>query len=338
LVTEYGRYDADRARAIALYQSGEQERAVQALVQFTGRTERLRQLANDLLRVRRAEVTGRIAEAERAWRRALIVLGVALAVAIASAIALTWRSEHVTRLLQRIEVSSTQLALERARAAQAEKMSALGEMATAVAHEVLNPLTGVKTALQLLARDEPSDGVRETVSAVDAEIRRVEGLARRLMGFARPLKAEVRACDLEEILVRVMAAVRPEAAAHQVRLEPELNGNGRMIADPDLLTQVLINLTSNACQAMLDGGTVHIALLHQPNWKVIEVRDDGPGLLPEVAARLFQPFTTSKRDGHGLGLAISQNIMLAHGGRIEARPNTPAPGTTFAVWLPEMST
>src|SRR5258708_1049877 len=69
----------------------------------------------------------------------------------------------------------------------AEKVGGVGERATAGAQGVLNPLTGVKTALQLLARDEPSDGVRDTVTAVDAEIRRVEGLARRLMGFARPL-------------------------------------------------------------------------------------------------------------------------------------------------------
>jgi signal transduction histidine kinase len=215
-------------------------------------------------------------------------------------------------------------------------MSALGEMATAVAHEVLNPLTGVKTALQLLARTHATSEVRDTVSAVDAEIRRVEGLARRLMSFARPLKPEVRACDLDEILPRVLAAVRADAEANRVQVRAAFDGVEHMLAaDPDLLTQVLINLTVNACQAMRDGGIVRIALKQHAAWKVIEVQDEGPGLHPDIAARLFQPFTTSRREGHGLGLAISQNIVLAHGGRIEARSNAPAPGTTFAVWLPE---
>jgi signal transduction histidine kinase len=202
---------------------------------------------------------------------------------------------------------------------------------------VLNPLTGVKTALQLLARTQPSDAVRETVVAVDTEIRRVEGLAQRLMGFARPLKPDVRACDLDEIVPRVIAAVLADAKAHRVEVRSEIDGGQRtLIADPDLLTQVLINLTANACQAMLNGGTVRLTLKRDARWNLIEVQDEGPGLLPEVAARLFQPFTTSKRDGHGLGLAISQNIVLAHGGRIEARSNEPGPGTTFAVWLPEL--
>jgi signal transduction histidine kinase len=93
---------------------------------------------------------------------------------------------------------------------------------------------------------------------------------------------------------------------------------------------------ANACQAS-SAGVVQVALRAEPGWRVIDVIDGGRGLSPAVAAQLFTPFVTDRADGHGLGLAISQSIALAHGGRIEARANAPAPGTTFSVWLPEVA-
>jgi signal transduction histidine kinase len=370
LVAEYGRYDADRARAISEYDRGLKDVAVATLVASSSRVPRLRELALELIRDRRAEVTERLQQADRVWEHALVALAIAVVLAIFGALFggyllarsvarplydLVLRaesaaggarvevtaddeigalSEHVTRLARTIETSSAAIAEQRTRLVQAEKMSALGEMATGVAHELLNPLTGVKTALQLLGRTNPAPEVRDTITAVDIEVKRVEEMARRLMSFARPARPETQRVALDEILPRVMQATAPHEA-RGVRVVPALNGLRHVTADPDLLTQVLINLVVNACQATPDGQPVEIRAHGERGFSIVEVVDHGKGLSPDVAARLFAPFVTDKRDGHGLGLAISQNIALAHGGRIEAKPNAPAAGMTFSLWLPE---
>jgi signal transduction histidine kinase len=201
-----------------------------------------------------------------------------------------------------------------------------------VAHELLNPLTGVKTAMQLLDKTQKSPEVHETVVAVDAEVRRVEQMARRLMSFARPAMPQPQRVDLDELMPRLLQATPMQG----VRVVPALNGVRNVTADPDLLLQILVNLVVNACQATPAGGDpVELRARAEHGWRIVDVVDRGRGLSPEVAARLFSPFVTDKRDGHGLGLAISQNIAIAHGGRIEAQPNTPGPGMTFSLWLPE---
>jgi signal transduction histidine kinase len=141
----------------------------------------------------------------------------------------------------------------------------------------------------------------------------------------------------------VVDATRPDADARKVRVEPVLDGVRRVEADPELLVQVLVNLTVNACQATPErksaaGAVVRISARREGAWRIIEVEDEGSGIAPEVAGRLFTPFVTTRREGHGLGLAVSQNIALAHGGRIEVRSNAPDRGSTFSLFLPEAST
>lgn len=338
LSAEYGRYDADRARAIDQFKAGDLGGATRTLEANRAHVERLRELANKLIKIRRDEVTARLTSAETAWHRALIALLFTVLFSVGGAASIGYLVAR--RVTARIESSQAALEEQRARLAQAEKMSALGEMAAAVAHEVLNPLTGVKTAIQLLARTDPRKEVVETASAIDGEIRRVEGIARRLISFGRPFQPQVRTCDLDDVLERVVDATRTDAQARKVRVEPTLNGVRQVEADPDLLLQVLVNLTVNACQATPDGGSdpagvVRISAHRDPGWQVIEVEDQGTGVAPEVRGRLFTPFVTTRLDGHGLGLAVSQNIALAHGGRIEVRSNAPGRGTTFSLFLPE---
>jgi signal transduction histidine kinase len=194
----------------------------------------------------------------------------------------------------------------------------------------------VKTALQVLARDPAGGDIADTVAAVDAEIRRVEGVARRLVSYARPLQPSLRTCSQDDVLTTAIAATRNDAVTHRVRVEEPRGAAPPVEADPDLLVQVFVNLLLNACQASKEGDPVRLAVRRERGSVVVEVVDEGAGLAPEVREHLFTPFVTTRREGHGLGLAVSQNIALAHGGRIEARPNQPR-GTVFSVFLPEAS-
>lgn len=370
LAEEFAAYDLGRDHAIAAYRAGQPAEAIDRTIANRQHAARLRALAGQLLEVRRAEITAQLDEAHQSFRRTLMALGafVVLALALAAGIGfvlaqrigrplyeLVLRVEsssgprvevhgddeiatiasHVTRLALEVEASSRALAEQRARVVQAEKMSALGELAAALAHEVLNPLAGIKVALQLLGRLEPSDAVRETVAAVDGEIGRVDRLARRLIGFARPLQPQLRPCALEPLVSRVLAHVAHDAAARAVTFAVDVPADLTVDADPGLLEQVLVNLTLNACQAIEGTGHVRLVARAREGWTRVEVIDDGVGLAPEVARQLFVPFATTRTGGHGLGLAFSQSVAVAHGGRIEGHGNgPPARGSTFTVLLP----
>ncbi len=356
LIAEYGRFDGERRLAIERFRAGDAAGAVASLPTSFAHAATLHDLADRLIELRREEVRGRMRTEESQWRSALVALAVAMMIAIggagASGYLLARRiARPLGELVRRLQVSAphseeiddeigaltvhvNRLARQ---IAQAEKMSALGEVAAAVAHEVLNPLTGVKTALQVLARDPASGDVAETVAAVDAEIRRVEGVARRLVSYARPLQASLRPCLLGEVLTAAILASSNEATTRGVRIEGPRDSRASIVADPELLVQLFVNLLVNACQASFEGGTIRLRVRRESGSVLIDVIDEGRGLAPEVRDHLFTPFVTTKPDGHGLGLAVSQNIALTHGGRIEAHPNTPR-GTTFTVWLPESST
>jgi signal transduction histidine kinase len=370
LAEEYGRYDAERTRAIEEFRQGDKDKATATLVGNAERSAHLRELAEQLLHLRRAEVSQKLEHADLAFRQALVGLALSVIVAVIGAAGvgylfarrvarplyeLVLRAEsagsgtrvevnaddeiealagHVTRLAQQIEASSREIADQRERLHQAEKISALGEMATAVAHEVLNPLTGVKTAMQLLTKLDASAAVKETAAEVDREIDRVDRIAWRLISFARPVKPELREVAIDRLFERVVAATKHEAESRSVEVKAVSDGAASIHGDADLLEQVLINLTLNACQASAKGEAVAIRTRRDGSWLVIEVEDRGSGLAKEVSGHLFTPFVTTKPGGHGLGLAISQNIVVSHGGRIEARSNVPGPGATFSIYLP----
>jgi PAS domain S-box-containing protein len=200
--------------------------------------------------------------------------------------------------------------------AQQAALARLGQMAAVVAHEVRNPLAGIKGAMQVLMGRRPEsdpDGLimRDVVARIDA----LGDLVNDLMVFARPHPPQPAIFPLRPLLFEAIDAVRrdPTAAALDVAVE----GDDLMLtADPQLIRAALLNLLLNAAQAMDGRGRVRVAIARTGNQCTIDIRDTGPGVPPELHDRVFEPFFTTKARGGGLGLPIARRTAELHGGTL----------------------
>lgn len=253
--------------------------------------------------------------------------------------------EHMSAILRKIEATDAAIAEQRRRLIQSEKMSAIGEVAAKLAHEILNPLTGIKAAVQLLARSRSSEdspfavAVRDTAQVVSQEIARVEQLVRRMLTYARPLAPRLSLQPVSAILTMAHEASRQALLHADVQLVCQSSSALPAVpVDPMLITQALSNLISNAAQASPPGATVSVdASLRDHEGKAmlaLSVRDEGQGISDAVMPHLFQPFYTTKPRGNGLGLALSQNIAREHGGVIVATNRTDRSGAEFTLLVP----
>jgi signal transduction histidine kinase len=224
---------------------------------------------------------------------------------------------------------------------QSEKLSSLGQLAASIAHEVNNPLSGVLTYTQLLAKKIESDkfskeSALDYLSKMESELTRSTGLVRNLLDFARqsaPVPVET---DLNDVVNRVLELTAHSAKLNKVEVIKELDPSlPKLTADPNQLQQVFTNLVVNAIQAMPEGGKLTLRTSHEKGQLKLDVQDTGYGIPPENMRKLFTPFFSTKKEvkGVGLGLAISYGIIQRHRGKIEVQ-SVEGKGTTFTVQLP----
>ncbi|HET9594215.1 MAG TPA: ATP-binding protein [Anaeromyxobacteraceae bacterium] len=238
-------------------------------------------------------------------------------------------------MLTALRRSQTELeAFYRERMVRADRFAAVGELATGLAHEIKNPLAGLSGALELLAEDlaaQPKQA--EVVQEMRHQVARLGNTMESLLSFARPPKARLRTTDVNATLDKVLFLVRQQRRAASVAIEPDLGTNlPPVLADPNQLEQVFLNICLNACQAMDGKGKLVLRTFEVDGRVTVEIEDDGPGIPTDVRAHVFKPFFTTKREGNGLGLAISARIVAEHGGHIGYRC-PPSGGTVFAVTL-----
>lgn len=234
---------------------------------------------------------------------------------------------------------------------QTEKMAALGQLVSGIAHELNNPLTAIMGYAQLLLGKGLMPAQLSEAEKVYQEAERARRIVKNLLYFARETPPERTRIDLNEIIERTLALrsyeLRVEDIAVECDLAPRLPST---IADPYQLQQVILNLLVNAEQALLESrghGHVWIRTRHMiegvgtamRDHILLEVADDGPGIPPEIASRIFDPFFTSKPTGvgTGLGLSIVYGIVHQHGGEV-AFENQPGGGARFKVDLPVIET
>jgi len=218
---------------------------------------------------------------------------------------------------------------------QMENMATLGELAMGVAHEIGNPLGGMKAVAQSLQYEEDlPTGAREALRRLEAEIDRLSDFLRGFHGFAAPQRAHPVACRLRDIVEDILFWIRKEAVSHDVAIGLVIDDQLSVRADPNQIKQVLLNLVVNAIHAMPQGGALRIAAAHDEGGGVrIEVADSGGGIGADVLPKIFDPFFTTRETGSGLGLAVVKKIVSEHGGSIEVQ-SQPGHGSCFTLHWP----
>lgn len=229
------------------------------------------------------------------------------------------------------EIRAMEEALERAR-----RHAALGRMAAGIAHEIRNPLGTLRGFAQFFARRNREDATAgEYADLMVGEVDRLNRTVSTLLQFARPREPELSPVDIPELLKRIARLLEDEMASGRISLQLDLPAESvSMIADPDLLTQVLINLLQNALAASETGSGIRLGGEKVSAEARLWVQDDGKGMSPEEREKMFDPFFTTRREGTGLGLAMVQQIVEQHGGRIEV-VTAPERGTRVEIILPQ---
>ena len=224
---------------------------------------------------------------------------------------------------------------------QIEKMSALGELASGVAHDFNNTLTGILGRAQLLLRTTDPEHIRRSVEIIIKTAEDGAKTVKRIQDFARQRRDhDFMAIAVDQLLLDTSEITRPrwkdraEAANIHINLELQIHSNALVMGDASELREVLVNMVFNAVDAMPAGGTLTLSAEEVDGYVAISVRDTGVGMNPEVRSRIFDPFFTTKGTaGMGLGLAVSYGIIRRHEGSVEVESEI-GKGTTFRIKLP----
>ncbi len=227
---------------------------------------------------------------------------------------------------------------------QVSRMSGMGQMASSLAHELNQPLTAITSLLQaarrMLGNADPSAAVRarETVEKASQQVLRAGEIIRRLREFTARGEIEKSVVAVDQMIDEAVALARASNRFGPAQVIVDVSGVGVVLADKIQIQQVLLNLIRNALEAMegLARQVLTIRAVLKGEFVEIAVEDIGHGIAPEMKARLFEPFITTKDFGMGVGLAICRTIVESHGGRLIADDN-PGGGAIFRLTLPRVT-
>jgi signal transduction histidine kinase len=238
-------------------------------------------------------------------------------------------------MLDSIETSQNALKRADEEIVRQKTLAELGKFSLMVAHEVKNPLSIIKSSLDLLKKELPSSKDHMSISYIEDEIERLNQLIEDFLLFARPAVPTFRRVDLNAMVHDMIVRFEVQLNGTPVKMEthiPEIPC--QVDADPDLLTRAIGNILKNAVEANEHQGKIVVRANQGETHWAIEIEDEGPGIAPESLEVIFEPFFTTRSKGTGLGLAFASQVVFAHGGRIKAenRPNNS--GACFTMELP----
>ena len=216
-----------------------------------------------------------------------------------------------------------------------EKLATLGEVSSKIAHEIRNPLTALGGfARRVLKSPQLAPGDRESMEIIVRETGRLERILNDQLAFVRSARLQLAPTAINPLVREALALLRQQLELQHITVEVDLGREvPTAILDADRVKQVLVNLLMNAMEAAESGGRVRIATRTAVGVVEIEVSNTGPPIPAEVAATMFAPFTTTKQEGTGLGMAVVQQILAEHGGSVQVRTEAPW-GSVFTIRLP----
>ncbi|MGZ8424704.1 MAG: sensor histidine kinase [Candidatus Binatia bacterium] len=269
---------------------------------------------------------------EAAWQnslQAIVILGIAIVAAGILGMAAIFHNQN----LHLQEVKALEIEVLRT-----ERLSALGNVAATVAHEVRNPLNAISMGLQRLKLEfQPTEDRHQYSRLTElmlGESRRINSIVEQFLSLARPVELKTEPLPLQEVLKELAALEERHARQSNVRIEIIAASDlPALKADPSHLTQVLLNLMVNGIQAMPQGGILTLEAKRSNGNILIAVTDTGTGIAPEHEGQIFDPYFTTKVQGTGLGLAISRRLIEAHGGTIKVAKQASG-GSRFEISLP----
>ena len=275
----------------------------------------------------------RQAEQRMLWQLALS-LGASLALA-GLGVGTVWLQRKYSLLSARHELAREALR-------RRDRLAAMGELSSTVAHEIRNPLNAIAMSAKRLRRefmdlakvkDEDQLEADELLGVLEAETQRINQRVQQFLDFARPPRLAPRRIDLAELVRELAEGSRAMAADQEVELDVNASDTGDVYVDPGQIQQALDNMVRNAIEATPEGGHVRLnARRHSGGYEIVVV-DSGSGIEPEDLPRLFDLYFTTKSDGTGVGLAVTQQIVAAHGGTIEVESQM-GHGTRMTILLP----
>lgn len=224
-------------------------------------------------------------------------------------------AETIERQLRDLERAQRELV-------QQEKLAAIGRLAAGVAHEVRNPLGVIRASAAMVQEGfGQSDDAWRACEFICQEIDRLNALIAALLSFSRPAELRRQMVSIEKPIERALRLASDALCQRRIRIDREASPDvPDLRADPDLVSQVIYDLVSNASDAVGEGGRIAVRTAHAEGRVRVEVADSGAGVAPEVASQLFEPFFTTKATGTGLGLAMAERIAHAHGGTLASVP------------------
>ena len=218
------------------------------------------------------------------------------------------------------------------------RMASIGRLTAGVGHEVKNPINAIVVHLELLRNKVHAGGdALRHLDIIQSEIRRLDRVVQTLVDFSRPVELQLKDQDLRGVVASVLTLASADLQTRGVTVESQTPARPVYCrVDADLIEQALLNVVLNGAQAMATGGALEVRLTEDNRWAYIRVRDHGEGIPDEIRARIFDLYFTTKKEGSGIGLAMTYRIVQMHHGQIDVESKAGS-GTTFVLRLPLVS-